>query len=152
MSRQKSIPDAIALRYSEKFAPPEGTIATHLNILKTHGFVWYGKIGKTISNKVIADLLNKGETRLLLIDSGKTDRYWADVVSIVKEKPDGYYPDYYSRFVDDIKTWFKITGISKASNDVLSHCTVTSSGALLTTASKHSMSPFFIINVEDNYL
>lgn len=63
--------NAIALRYSEKSAPSEGTIKAHIDVLKKNGYVWYGKIGKIIGDKTITTLLNNETPRILLIDSGK---------------------------------------------------------------------------------
>lgn len=142
--------NAIALRYSEKFAPPEGTIQAHLNVISKHGFVWYGKMGKTIGDKAVNSLLKNGKPRILLIDSGKTQRYWATVTEVKKEIPtDGIYPDYYKKDIDNFTIWFKLAEIQSAPNDILSRCTVASSGAILSLASKYSMSSFFMINVEE---
>ena len=142
--------NAIALRYSEKFAPSEGTIQAHLNVIEKHGFVWYGKMGKIIGDKAINSLLKNGKPRILLIDSGKTQRYWAVVSDVRKEIPqDGIYPDYYKKDIDNFTIWFKVTEIQPAPSDILSRCTVASSGAILSLASKRSMSSFFMINVEE---
>lgn len=113
--------------------------------------MWYGKIGKVIGDKAINALLKNNTPRILLIDSGKTQRYWATVLEVKKEIPkDGIYPDYYNKDIDKLKIWFKITGIQSAPNDILSRCTVASSGAVLSLASKRSMNSFFMIKVEED--
>ena len=43
----------IALRFGEHFSPEIGTIAAHQKIIDEYGFVWYGKMGSSVSNKVI---------------------------------------------------------------------------------------------------
>ena len=39
----------IALRFADHFAPPEGTICAHDTLIKSQGFVFYGKKGKAIN-------------------------------------------------------------------------------------------------------
>lgn len=41
----------IALRFSNNFAPEEGTISAHEIVIAEKGFVWYGKLGSRISSK-----------------------------------------------------------------------------------------------------
>ena len=142
---------AIALRFSDNFAPPEGTIEAHRHIIVRNGFVWYGKLGSRISDRVTREVLAEQSPRILLIHSGKTARYWAFITGIQREQPSDNIPEYYKDRADDFKTWFRIIHIDEAPKDVLSHCIVPSSGNTLSYASKGSMSPYFIIeyNVED---
>lgn len=69
----------VALRFFEKFAPEDGTIAEHQKIIDEIGYVYYGKMGNPVSDKNIQMLIEQDEIRLLLIHSGKADRYWATV-------------------------------------------------------------------------
>lgn len=136
----------IALRFFEKFATEDGTIAEHQKLIDKNGYVYYGKMGNPISDKNINKLMQQGEIKLLLIHSGKTNRYWATVDRIIKEQPAyGDFPQYYHDMADKFKTWFRIIKIEEAPRDVMSRCVVASSGATLGEASKHSMSPYFII-------
>lgn len=138
----------VALRFFEKFAPEDGTIAEHQKIIDEIGYVYYGKMGNPVSDKNIQMLLEQDEFKLLLIHSGKTDRYWATVEKIIKEQPDYHeFPSYYHDIAEKFKTWFKIVKIEEAPKDVMSKCKVASSGATLGEASKHSMSPYFIIEI-----
>lgn len=137
----------IALRFGEQFAPECGTIAAHKSIIDKNGYVWYGKLGSAVSLKVINDILNNEQPRILLIRSGKVERYWA-YISEIKHKstePDAI-PEYYREMADKFKTWFKVVKIEKAERDVMRKCIVSSSGVVLGEASKHSMSPYFIID------
>lgn len=43
----------IALRFSNNFAPKTGTIVEHQKLIDKNGYVWYGKLGSSISNSVI---------------------------------------------------------------------------------------------------
>jgi hypothetical protein len=137
----------IALRFSDNFAPLEGTIFHHNSIINLYGFVWYGKLGVGLSSKAIEIVLNNEKPRILVINSGKFDRYWFYVVEITKTKPDQrYIPEYY-RDNENFKTWFKVVKIEKAPKDILSKCNVYSSGAPLSIVSKTSMSPYFHIEL-----
>lgn len=139
----------IALRFGDNIAPPEGTITVHKRMIDQNGYVWYGKFGAPISGKVSSEILNNDNPRILLIQSGKSKRYWAYVESIQWEKPkDGLYPVYYEQVMDRFKTWFKLLRIEEAPNNIMSKCHVISSGASLAHASKSSMSPYFIIDTE----
>ena len=136
----------IALRFFEKFAPEDGTIAEHKKLLDKNGYVYYGKMGSPVSDKNIDMLMKQDVVRLLLIHSGKADRYWATVDEIVKQRPPvDTFPSYYRDIADRFTTWFRITKIETAPKDIMSKCKVASSGANLGEASKHSMSPYFII-------
>ena len=140
----------VALRFSDKFAPKEGTINAHDALIRKNGFVWYGKLGLPLSDKVINIILNNESSRILLIHSGRTARYWAYVTEITKSKPDlNFVPSYYREMSKEFNTWFKITRFELAPSDVMSKCIVSSSGAKLGETSKRSMSPYFIIETED---
>ena len=136
----------IALRFGETFAPECGTIAAHQEIIDKNGFVWYGKIGAKVAYNAIEELLKSDNPRILLINSGKADRYWAYISEVIFERPaSNEYPSYYEEKTDRMKTWFKVISFEAASRDILKKCTVTSSGSTLSEASKHSMSPYFKI-------
>ena len=92
-------------------------------------------------------ILTEDNPKILLIHSGKTDRYWAYVEEILFECPEDIenIPSYYKDNRIKFKTWFKVTRFEKASNDVLSKCIVASSKQPLSLASKHSLSPYFKI-------
>lgn len=140
----------IALRFFEKFAPSDGTIAEHKKIIQKKGYVYYGKMGSAVSDKNISMLMKQGRMKLLLIHSGKTERYWAEVDKIIKERPkDDEFPEYYHDLSENFKTWFRVVKIEEAQRDIMSKCKVISSGATLGEASKHSMSPYFIIEFEE---
>ncbi len=139
----------VALRFGETFSPECGTIAAHQELIDTNGFVWYGKMGSAVSDKIITEILSDETPRILLIRSGKPERYWADVLEIQhKIPPVAYIPEYYRDMAGMFNTWFKVKGFELASNNVMSQCKVTSSGNSLSEVSKHSMSPYFIIEYE----
>lgn len=140
----------VALRFGNNIAPKCGTIEAHNQLLNEHGEVWYGKFGTSLSEKVIMDILNNESPKILLIHSGTANRYWAYINDIQKTTPDlSRVPSYYHHEENRIKTWFRIWKFEVADKDIMSKCKVASSGATLSNASKHSMSPYFIITCEE---
>ena len=141
----------IALRFSDKFAPVNGTIAEHRKYISKKGFVWFGKLGSPVSDKICIELLKNEKPRILLIHSGKLFRYWAFIDKISKEIPPlNDIPAYYRNEADRFRTWFRMVKIEDADKRVMSACTVASSGAPLSMVSRSSMSPYFIINYDEN--
>ena len=140
----------IALRFGEHFSPECGTIAAHQQIIDELGYVWYGKMGNPVATRIVDELLTLDDTKILLINSGKTDRYWAHISEIKKETPErDAIPSYYRDNTEKFKTWFKVMSFEPAPKDIMSRCHVVSSGAVLGEVSKHSMSPYFIIKYEE---
>lgn len=140
----------IALRFGEHFSPECGTIAAHQEVIDKLGYVWYGKMGNPVATRIVEELKSLEDTKILLINSGKTDRYWAHVSEIKKETPDLMgIPEYYRDLTEKFRTWFKVTSFEPAPRDIMSKCHVVSSGAALGEVSKHSMSPYFIINYDE---
>ena len=139
----------VALRYFDKFAPEGGTVVAHQMVIDEKGFAYYGKLGAPLSMKIIQQLMDNDDKRFLLIHSGKQDRYWMHYESVTRDEVDArYIPEYYRDRASDFKTWFKVVKIETAPNDVMKRCFVNSSGRPLGEASKHSMSPYFIIRTE----
>ena len=137
----------IALRFSNNFAPVEGTIRAHEAMISKNGYVWYGKLGSKISDKVKSEILSNADPMILLIHSGSLDRYWVRIDAIQNESPPaGEIPAYYRDRAEDFATWFRVRGFEEAPRNILSQCFVASSGTSLSIASRQSMSPYFIID------
>lgn len=136
----------IALRFSDNYAPKEGMIYLHKQLIDKYGYVWYGKFGNRISKDIIEEQLNTDDPKILLIKSGSVERYWLHFKEHKETIPEvDKIPEYYRNNCDDIKCWFKVTEFEKAEKNVLSKCFVLSSGDCLSNASKHSMNPYFKI-------
>lgn len=137
----------IALRFADNYAPEEGTIKLHQEIINNNGYVWYGKFGNTLSQKNIDLLMSQPNKKILLIKSGFPDRYWASFEEINRDKPLDIdnIPEYYRNNTDKIKCWFKITKFERAENNVMSKFIISSSKMPLSEASKHSLNPYFVI-------
>ena len=77
----------IALRFADTFAPLEGTIRAHQNMINKLGFVWYGKLEAAVSTKVSSCIMENEKSRMLLIHSGRSGRYWAYIDKIQYDTP-----------------------------------------------------------------
>lgn len=140
----------IALRFADFRAPSDGTISEHEKLIEEFGFVWYGKFGSGISKKIQDEIMSSEKPKILLIQSGKFHRYWAEVSEISGSTPDlKYVPTYYHDLSLKIKAWFKITKFSEAPNNIMSKCLVASSGNVLSEVSKRSDSPYFVISTSE---
>lgn len=140
----------IALRFADNIAPKEGTIAEHEKIIDELGYVWYGKFGTKVSEKNKSVVLESEDKRILLIHSGTSKRYWLHIEDISYETPElTAIPEYYRDRAETIKTWLKVTMIEKAEKSVMARCTIASSGSPLSAVSRHSMSPYFIIDYDE---
>ncbi len=140
----------IALRFADNIAPQDGTIAEHEKMIKQYGYVWYGKFGAKVSEKVRSEIMAIDDRRVLLIHSGTSKRYWLHVDDISYETPElSGIPKYYRDIAGTVKTWFRVTRIEKADKSVMAKCIVSSSGSPLSAVSRHSMSPYFIIDYDE---
>ena len=140
----------IALRFSDNYAPKEGMIYLHQQLIDKYGYVWYGKFGNRISKEIIDEQLKTDDPKILLIKSGSVERYWVHFTAHQESLPESEkIPEYYRNNCDDIKCWFKVIRFEKAEKDVLSKCFVLSSRDCLSNASKHSMNPYFKIDFID---
>ena len=140
----------VALRFADTFAPDCGTIVAHEQVIKEYGHVWYGKLGNKVSDKMLETIMSEEKPKILLIHSGKQDRYWAYVCKAQNALPNLHeIPAYYRDKNEKFKTWFCVTRFEKAPKNIMSECVVASSGALLGLVSRHSMSPYFIIETEE---
>ena len=117
----------IALRFSDRFAPNEGTIKVHQELIDKNGSVWFGKLGLPVSEKAVSYILSNDQPRILLIHSGKAERYWAYVRTIQRAcPPKEMIPSYYRNDVEQFHTWFQVCSFEKAENDILSKFKVSS--------------------------
>ena len=142
----------ISLRFGENFAPKQGTIQAHLDIIKKNGYCWFGKYGNNISDNILDQWKKEPKQYLLLIRSGRFERYFANVLEVKKDSPKDIknIPSYYRKDIDKIKVWFKIDKIVEAPNDIVSKCFLVSNGTGLGTASKISMNPCMFVETTDD--
>ncbi len=141
--------DTIALRFTNNLAPDCGTIKAHEAVIQQNGYVWYGKFGSSVSKPIREMILSAETPKVLLIHSGTANRYWAYIEDISSDTPPlNEFPSYYINQANRCGSWLKVIRFEKADPGVLSKCFVRSSGTVLSNASRHSMSPYFIIRYE----
>ena len=141
----------IALRFSDNYAPSEGTIKLHDELINKYGYVWYGKFGNSLSQNNIQMLLDMNEKKFLLIKSGGQERYWVYFDDIKKEIEDiDKIPSYYRDNRKRVKCWFKVTKFVRTEKNIMSKCYVISNNSLLSNTSKYSMSPYFVIDFKED--
>ena len=139
----------IALRYNNKFAPEDGTIAEHNKIIEQFGYVWYGKLGRGIARKSSETILENDVPRFLLINTGTKEYFWAYVSEISQYVDDiNCIPSYYRDEKEKFGTWFRVTRIEKTDVKTLEKCVVSTSERPFLEALK-SMSPFFTITYDE---
>ena len=140
----------IALRFADNVAPKDGTIHEHEKLIEEKGVVWYGKFGAKVSENIRIAILGNDPRIILLIHSGTNKRYWLYIEEISFSTPPlEMIPEYYRDIAGTVKTWFKVSRIEKANKDVMSKCIVVSSKNPLSSVSRHSMSPYFIIDYNE---
>ena len=62
-------------------------------------------MGNPVATRIVDELLKQDDTKILLINSGKDDRYWAHVTDIKKETPEkAGIPAYYRDNTEKFKT------------------------------------------------
>ena len=136
-----------ALRFSDNYAPKDGMIFHHQQLIDKYNYVWYGKFGNNISKEILNEQLKTNDPKFLLIKSGGIERYWVHFVEYKNQVSElEKIPDYYRNSSSNINNWFKVTKFEKTDKDVLSKCFVLSSGDCLSIVSKHSMNPYFKID------
>ena len=140
----------IALRFADSVAPESGTIAEPRKIMDELGYIWYGKFGAKVSDKIKSLILNSEDKKTLLIHSGTNNRYWLYIEDVSYKTPElKAIPAYYRDIAGTVKTWFKVIKIEKAEKGVMAKCEAVSSVSPLSAVSRYSMNPYFIIDYDE---
>ena len=136
----------IVLRFSDSFAPKEGTLAEHQKMITSFGFVWWGKRGPRISQKVVKETISDGKGKVLLVRGGTKEKYWATVEEISDGCPQkSMVPEYYRGDIAFYGSFLKITKIERAEEDVLEHLYVCTTGARMSDIINRAMASYFIV-------
>lgn len=136
----------IAIRFSDNFAPKEGTIAAHESLIKSNGYVWYGKMGShRMSPHVIEEVMKNGEATILLIHTQSRIHYLAKVKEIKEKCPEpSLIPSYYRDRLSDFANWFKIVSFEPVGEETLKEF-YTSGGNTIFDIYKKSMGSYFVV-------
>ena len=137
----------IVLRFSDSFAPKDGTLAEHQKMIKEHGFVWWGKRGPRISQKVVKDIIADGKGKVILVRGGTKEKYWATIEEISDGCPQkSMVPEYYRGDVAFYGSFLKIVSIERAEENVLENCFVCTTGAKMSDIINKAMASYFIVD------
>ena len=139
----------IVLRFSDSFAPKEGTLAEHKKIIKDMGYVWWGKRGPRISPAVVKSIMADGPCKVLLVRGGTKEKYWATVEEISEGCPQkSHVPEYYRGDVVFYGSFLKITKIEYADDNVLDNWFVCTTGKKMSDIINKAMASYFIVEVK----
>lgn len=149
----------VLLRYSEKVAPQPGTIELHKKVLKNHGHVWLGKVGKPVGSFFLEKLQSqtkaKQPTYIFLVNWLSRGEYavHAGLVHDFKRRESevDYYPTYYKRFYGSISTWFKISKIIKLDSKILKKLQGKSSMLPINLSLRSSMASAMFVSLDKKY-
>lgn len=136
-------------RFTDNYAPKEGTVKLHEDVIKSKKYVWYGVFGIGLSDKNINIILDNPEKKVLLVKSKTMECYWCNIENVTKDKPDlEYIPSYYRNDTSRVKTWLKISKIEKIDSSILDKCTVLSTQKKLKDSINKGMSSYFIVDID----
>jgi hypothetical protein len=156
----------VLVRFSDKWAPPEGTIAAHQKVFTTHGHVWVAEFGRGIGQSRITTIQNQIEsgtpTYLALLASAghqvssQTAVGAAFLIDRVQPgKPDnGDYgiPNYYSHFPLPSVTWFRATTCIPLQRELVEGMRVPRSATSAMMTLKLSMAGAFHLRISNAVL
>lgn len=124
----KSEQSVVILKFKNNIV--ENCIVEHQKIIEKNGFCWYGKIGKTVSEKIKNIILKSEHCSILLYSKGEL--YIGHVEDISYQKQSSNIPEYYFKLLyneNNIPSvYFKLDALKKCNVDVLKYLTVKSSG------------------------
>lgn len=142
--------ETVAFRFSDGYAPKEGTINLHKEIIKEKGCVWYGVFGVKLSDKNINKIINNEGKKIILVKSKTLECYVAEVIDISKDAPNdtSLIPSYYRNDTTRVKTWIKIKDIIETDKTILEKAVIQSTGKKLIESINGGMTSFFIIEIE----
>lgn len=148
----------IILRYSDKLAPPPGTIKLHEEVIKKHGSVWLGKFGRRISDQVVDRLKNQIKaqkpTYIFLTQALGKQKFMihAGLLENIERKIDeqDLIPQYYHDRSDRISTWFRISRFMKLSPKVLTVLIGRSSGVPIFRTLSQTVAAMLLVSLKQN--
>lgn len=160
MVARQSQTKAIAVRYGEHFSPAGGTIAAHEEVLKSQGFVWFGKMGAAVAHPRVAELnaqIAAGTPTFLVLVRARADGrivHACRIDSVTRERPgrseERCIPEYY-RKREDVGAWFKVVAINRVDSSLLSQLTVSSSLLPLPQVLSTSVASFFYVTAPSGW-
>ena len=149
-------PIHILMRFSDKLGAIEDTVEAHSIMIKKHGAVWFGKMGKTLSRQNIERLNKQCEqgtpTHLYLVQktANRYEIYRGVILAVRRETPikdRKIIPPYYekNRLSLYMNLWVKLSGLDRIELTSLSSLYIATSGFAAPETLRASMAAIFII-------
>lgn len=140
----------LLVRYSDFLR--NNCIDDHIEMIKTRGYCWFGKIGKQKPSQRFCNIVLKESKPMIILHSAKK-AFLCDVTEITFDKPsDNAYPHYYKEVLFDKgnepSAYFKITSCKEINKSVLANFVVSSSRNNLPSSLHSSMNSIFMVECD----
>jgi hypothetical protein len=151
----------LVVRFSDNLFSVGDVVAKHNNVCSQKGYVWFGKLGQTISQGRV-DLLNtqivRGIQTFVFLVTGnrrKSTFYRAVILAVANKIPESEkatIPQYYYEkgLIPYMKTWVKITKIDAIEISTISNLRAISSVLPLQETLTRSSSGYFLVCESEN--
>ena len=148
----------VLMRFADAFLSIEDTIEEHDAVIKKHGAVWMGKIGKPLGKQHILRIQTQVTAHIpshLYLVQRLKGKYLASRGTIVNvsvtppsKKEKDLIPTYYAErgILRQISLWFKLTSIERLESVALSQIRIASSGMPVPETLSKSMAALFIVH------
>ncbi|HLP80492.1 MAG TPA: hypothetical protein VK141_00695 [Nitrosomonas sp.] len=151
----------LVVRFSDNLFGISDVIAKHNDVVSKYGYVWFGKMGSTLSisrMEMLNEQVSKGIPTFVYLVKGnrkKSTAYRANLLFITREfssKEVKRTPKYYSEneLVQYMKAWIKIGEIESVEMSALSNLKTTSSINSIQETLVRSSSGYFLVHESKN--
>ena len=151
----------LVVRFSDKLFSIGDVPNKHNEVVSRYGFVWFGKLGQSISQSRV-DILNmqismQTPTYIYLVQGNRktTTVHRATLLQVAKElnkTERKFIPDYYTKvkILKYINTWFKISEIKPTTPSTLANLkAINSISPILETLARSSSGHFLVHESKD---
>lgn len=135
----------LILRYSTNIE--RKCIDKHLDVLKEHGYCWFGKIGNIPSERILKNVFEEETAYLLLYK--KNAAYLCTLGGYTTDPPQIGVPQYYLENGIYPTVYFKLLSIEPCAQELLRNIIVSSTGAFAEDSLYHSRIPFMLCEYID---
>ena len=150
----------LVVRFSDTMFGMGDVVSLHNQIVSEQGFVWFGKLGQTISemriNWINEQVEKKIPTHLYLVKGNrkKSTAYRANLLAISRDEPENKkgYPAYYAEkeLLQYIKVWMKIEKIEAIDMAEMSKLKALNSIFPIAETLARSSSGYFLVHESKN--
>ena len=139
----------LVLRYGTNIE--KNCIRLHQEVLENKGSCWFGKLGRSPSEKVIKQVMNDDIGHVILY--AREGAFLATFDKVIDTKPDDSYPEYYETllYADGYipSMYFRLLEIEPLESAALQELIVSSSKSQLIDTLYKSMNSFFCVEYKN---